>query len=282
MRFDAIAIVDWSAANRPRQGKDSIWIGLSGAGGERHWNPPTRHQARRDLASLIRATLDKGQRLLIGADFAFGYPQGFAQALTGRADPLAVWDWLDTHLQDDERNRSNRFHVAAQANRAFPGLGPFWFRPAALDLPDLPMKGRDRHGLTLSEFRESERRTTGAQSVWKLGGAGSVGSQALTGIPHLNALRRQFGKAVTVWPFQTEASPIVLAEVFPSLLAPAIARRIHPGAVRDAVQVTTLSQALWSLARRDAIAPLFEVPTIARTEGWILGLGFEERLTAAL
>ena len=271
MRFDRIVIVDWSAANTPRQGKDSIWIGPNDAA---PWNPPTRSQATADVRALIDAALAQGQRLLIGFDFAFGYPAGFAAALTGRDDPFAMWDWLSEHVQDDARNRSNRFHVAAMANARMPGLGPFWFRPSALDLPDLPLKGRARHGHGMAEHRTCETLAKGAQSVWKLGGVGSVGSQALTGIPALNQLRRDYGGALAVWPFRPPTAPIVLAEVYPSLI-PAQPRN---GEVKDAAQVRTLAQALWRLQGAGHLPPLFDTPEIAKTEGWILGLGHQAAL----
>lgn len=279
MRFDRIVIVDWSAANQPRQGKDSIWIA---AHDRPAWNPATRAQAATDLRALCEAALMAGERLLIGADFAFGYPAGFAPALTGQDDPLAIWDWLSAHVQDDARNRSNRFHVAALANARLPGLGPFWFRPSALALPDLPLKGRARHGHGMVEHRTCETLAPGAQSVWKLGGVGSVGSQALTGIPVLNALRHSFGDALSVWPFQAPTTPIVLAEVFPSLIAPAIARHQYPTEIKDAAQVRLLAQALWRMQETQGLEAVLDTPAIAQTEGWILGLGHQDALAGHL
>ena len=40
--FDRYIAVDWSAANTPRRGKDSIWIADSAMDSI---NPPTRHEA---------------------------------------------------------------------------------------------------------------------------------------------------------------------------------------------------------------------------------------------
>ncbi|MCB1396576.1 MAG: molybdopterin guanine dinucleotide synthesis, partial [Rhodobacteraceae bacterium] len=126
MIFDRIAILDWSAANRPRRGKDSIWLGHDSAPPE---NLPTRATAFDRLTALVEDALTRNQRLLIGADFAFGYPRGFARALTGQDNALALWQQLADRLQDDARNRSNRLEVAAEINRGLPGLGPFWFNP---------------------------------------------------------------------------------------------------------------------------------------------------------
>ncbi len=290
MTVDVIAILDWSAASTLRLGRDSIWLGMAtaadgAAGNSRitNWNPSTRVEAEAALHRLIAQCLAGGKRLLIGADFGFGYPAGFARALTGRAEALAVWEWLAERIEDDAKNRNNRFAVAAAANRALPGLGPFWFRPAALDLADLPLKGRARDGHGLDDWRAVERLSPGAQSMWKLGGAGSVGSQALTGLPVLWRLRAAFPGKVAVWPFDPRwpDAPVVLAEVFPSLLADQVSALCEPGSmerpVKDAVQVRLLSGALARLAASGDMAALLGAvpaePVIRREEGWILGAG---------
>jgi molybdopterin molybdotransferase len=284
LRVDRIAILDWSAASVPRRGADSIWLATATAGGVTVENLPTRALAEQHLAALIADTLAAGETLLIGADFAFGYPSGFAERLTGRPRALAVWDWLADHLTDRADNSNTRFQTAARMNRALPGLGPFWFRPAALDLPDLPLKGTARQGHGLPDRRLCDTRAPGAQSVWKLGGAGSVGSQALTGQPMLARLLSAHPGQVSAWPFQPPTTPVILAEVFPSLLAPqvAAAQAADPAQPRDAHQVRLLAQALYALPD---LASLLAAPAPAdllTEEGWILGLGHEARLAAAL
>lgn len=288
MRFDRIAILDWSAASRPRQGKDSIWLGIVGPDGVSAENLSTRCAAEVRLRALVADTLARGERLLLGADFAFGYPTGFAAQLTGRAEALAVWEWLAGVIEDDAQNRSNRYEVAATINRRFPGLGPFWFHPNGRDLPGLPLKGTARHGYgPLEELRATERAGRGAQSVWKLGGAGAVGSQALTGLPVLWRLREGFAGQVAVWPLEAvETAPVVLAEVFPSVLAAEVKAALAAGdQVPDEVQVRLLSAALWQMQGADAgLGALFANPRDAavREEGWILGVGHEPALKAAV
>ena len=281
MRFDRIVVVDWSAAQTPRRGKDSIWIAVASGDEVTTENPPTRRAAEARLSALIADARADGARLLIGADFAFGYPAGFARALTGRAEALAVWDWLAARLEDDAQNRNTRFALAADMNRALPGLGPFWFRPAALDLPDLPLKGSARHGHGMAQTRATDARAPGAQSVWKLGGAGSVGSQVLTGLPVLWRLRAAGG--VAAWPLEdARDAPVVLAEVYPSLLRAEVARAQRPDEVLDEAQVRVLAQAFARLG--DGIGALFDAADPAAPlaeEGWILGVGAEATLRAA-
>jgi len=52
--FDHYVIVDWSAAARPKTGRDSIWICHRGPHGEICENPPTRHLAKRQLTWFRR------------------------------------------------------------------------------------------------------------------------------------------------------------------------------------------------------------------------------------
>ena len=293
MTFDRVVIVDWSAASKPspaRESADAIWIAEAAGGTAESTYLRTRTAAEDWLRRRIAVARGQGERLLIGADFAFGYPAGLAARLTGRAEALAVWEWLAGALEDGPDNRNNRLELAARINRTLPGRGPFWFNPSPSEIPGLPRRGRERHGYgPLAELRDADARARGAQSAWKLGGAGSVGSQVLTGLPVLWRLRQAGG--VAAWPFEPAASaPIVLAEVFPSLLAPQIAGLIpaaagkHDWPIRDAVQVRLHALALERLAAQDALAPLLEPdakPEILREEGWILGLGHEAALRAA-
>lgn len=291
MTFARIAVVDWSAASRLRKGANAIWIAQTGADRTQCINPPGRLAAASLLSALVTETLGDGGRLLIGVDFALGFPAGFAGPLTGRAEALAVWEWLATRIRDDTTNRNNRFAVAAEANRAFPGLGPFWFRPAARDLPDLPLRGSARHGQSLAEYRVVDARAGGAQPVWKLGGAGSVGSQTLTGLPVLWRLRAAFPGQVAVWPFEEIAQArVVLAEVYPSLLRREIAAVMTAAArggtrsVTDEVQVRLLARTLARLDAEARLPGLFGAAdrnAAVPEEGWILGVGAEQTLHAA-
>lgn len=279
-QFDRIVVVDWSANSTPKLGADSIWIGSAGQGAGLPVNLPTRHLAMGHLSGQIEAALAQGQRLLIAFDIGFGFPAGFAQVLTGQASALAVWDWLAARITDDDRNRNNRFQVAAEMNRAFEGLGPFWGRPAGLDLPDLPAKGRLRHGHGLRELRATESLCAGAHPMWKLFTTGSVGSQSLLGQAHLAGLRARFGSALQVWPMQGATAPVVLAETYLSLVDGPV-REAQGYPCKDAAQVDMLAQALALTDLTLLLAPP-AAPALLAEEGWILGAGQGALLSAAL
>jgi hypothetical protein len=176
-------------------------------------------------------------------------------------------------------------------NTALPGVGPFWGRPATMVAPGVPEKGSARTGHGLPERRLVEERVRGAQPCWKLYTTGSVGSQALLGVARLVRLRAATGAAV--WPFDTglrpPQAPVVLAEVYPSLLDAAVKARPE-GEIKDAAQVRLTAKAFAQLDAEQQLASLFgagddltaaERATIAREEAWILGAGREAELRAA-
>jgi len=279
--FETVLVVDWSggrdSGTRPR--KDAIWACLAR---REDTDAPVylrnRALAEAWLAARIDAELSEGRRVLAGFDFPFGYPSGFAAALTGRADPLAVWDWVEQGLSDGPEG-SDRFDLAGRINARLPGTGPFWGNGLKRDIPHLPRKGRARAGHGMAEWRQAERRTRGAFSCWQLSGAGAVGSQTLTGLPVLARLRRRFGAAA--WPFEPPEAPLALVEVWPSLVAGAVRDLQAPEEIRDAAQVRVLAGALARLAPDRLAAMLAVDAPEAAEEGWILGLGAEAELEAA-
>lgn len=271
--FDRVVVADWSASGTPspaRPSADAIWIASVTLAGEE----VTYHRTRTDAETALQALAAAPGKCLIGFDFPMGYPQGFAARLTGQNSPRALRAWLADHVQDGPDNRNNRFDVANAINHRLGGQGPFWGCPASVNLPHLsPRKTVDYAALGLAERRAVEQAVPRAQPVWKLYTTGSVGSQALMGLPVVHRL------AAPVWPFDPMGR-VTLAEVYPSLLAPEVAAM---GGIKDAAQVRLLARALFRLSQSGQIAPLFALPHPAAVEeGWILGAGHEPLLKAAL
>ena len=123
--------------------------------------------------------------------------------------------------------------------------------------------------------------------------AGSVGSQAIVGIPHVHAVRRhaQLSWCNQVWPFETgftatpapQRGPFVLhAEIWPGVVADQTKQLLTADSslIRDQAQVRALCQ--WAEALDDAgqLGQLFDEPlrltaqqiqTCVQEEGWVLG-----------
>jgi hypothetical protein len=302
--FDVYFAVDWSARATPSPAApspDALWIAERAAapGGrveETYWRERAACMAH--LRARIAEHLAAGRRALVGFDFPFGYPAGYAAALGAPGGgPLwrRVWDLLAALVTDGPANRNNRFAVAEGLNaRCGPGPGPLWGCPIGAGSPHLrptspgfpyPV-GPDR---ALAARRLTERRAPGAQPCWKLYGVGSVGGQALVGIPALRALRDDPALTAVsrVWPFETGFTPaptpagapaVVYAEIWPGIVpAPLDAS----GPIRDQAQtraVTAWFAALDAAGRLGALlAPpaglsAAERAACAREEGWILGL----------
>ena len=126
--FDTFVIVDWSGGNdrgaTPK--KDAIWAAVNrGGAAEAPVYLRNRSVAEDWLADLFLAEQAVGHRVLAGFDFPFGYPAGFAKALTGQADPIALWQWFEDRVEDTPK-ANNRFQLAGEINRAIGGgQGPF-------------------------------------------------------------------------------------------------------------------------------------------------------------
>jgi hypothetical protein len=280
--FDTVVVVDWSARSAPspaKPSKDAIFLGICRDGYVATLYQRTRAQAMRSLVGLFDGELRAGRRVLAAFDFPFAYPDGFARAVTGCDAPLDLWTHLAEAVEDDDRNRSNRFAVAAGLNAIFAGEGPFWGHPVNMDMPGLPFRKPSYDPFPFPERRRIETLVPRAKSCFQLMGAGSVGSQALLGIARLQALRERYGADIAVAPFEAPDKPLVLAECYPGLFADAIAARMREGEIPDRAQVRVVA---WALSR----LPAHRLDTLLGegdlVEGWILGQGAADEIAAAL
>ncbi len=294
--FNAYVVVDWSAASKPASGADSIWIGVMKRdvrfrmAFEAH-NPATRAEAEKLIGQILDDRAKRSERTLLGFDFPLGFPRGVAAALKLPAETapwLALWNQLDRMVKDKADNTNNRFGVGSEINRRITGGPfPFWGVPPKDALTTLQPKKQRAHGPDdLPEFRHAELAAKGSSPVWKLYYQGSVGGQAILGIPVVRRLKLARGDAMKIWPFETgwmaltEAAlagvDAVVAEVYPSLLKVTP----QPGEPKDLAQVRAVCE---DFARKDEagqLAALFghgkDVPddvvaAAEREEGWVLG-----------
>ncbi len=275
--FDTIVMIDWSGGNdtgaRPR--KDAIWAGIS-RGGQPQDPVYLRNRIAAEawIADLIETELGTDRRVMIGFDFPFGYPAGFAEALTGAPDPLALWDWFEARIKDTG-DANNRFDLAGELNLALgDGRGPFWANGLPKrDIPGLPRTKAD-YSNPFADKRQSEAQAKGAFTCWQMAGAGAVGSQVFMGLPVLSRLRSRFREKVSVWPFEPLTSQVAFVEIWPSLTVGAAPQ----GVIKDAWQVQEAARQI-SGQSGTALAEMLDVS--APEEGWIFGLGFEDRLRSA-
>lgn len=291
--FDAYVMVDWSAASRPTTGADSIWIGVLKKNVrfqlafEAH-NPPTRAEAHAFLEKTLSDLARRSDRVLLGFDFPLGFPRGAAAALKLKDPPWrAMLDFVAAEARDKPDNANNRFQLAARMNRLMTGGAfPFWGAPAKdVQTTLLAKRPRDHGPGDLPEFRHAETAIKGPSPIWKLYYQGSVGGQALTGMPVVMKLKEKFGDAFRIWPFETgwtrlgpadlEGVGAVACEIYPSMFG----AKGSAATVKDAAQVRAAAEHFASLDEKGRLGPVF-APTkerealaaiVTQEEGWILG-----------
>ena len=279
--FASFAALDFSARSTPspaRPSADACWLGVAG---REPAYARTRGAAWDEVAAWAAGATREGAALL-GVDFALGLPAGTAGALDV-GGWRGVWSLLEGLVADDaESNANNRFEAAARLNeRIGAGAGPWWGCPPARASAWLtPRRGFAwpvvaASGAVLPRMRAADRACPGVQEVWKLLGAGSVGSQTLLGVAGLSRLRGRLavdGVRLRVWPFERTFAPAAgelwVAEIWPGLLEAEV--RASSLGIRDAAQV-----AAWVRWAERGAAGAWEVPLPeeAREEGWILRAG---------
>ncbi len=262
--FDSFVMVDWSGGNDtgPKPRKDAIWIcrAISGQIDEPVYLR-NRTEAEKWLSDCIETELAAGRRLCLGFDFPFGYPEGFAGALTGSDDPLKLWRWLQERIEDAPK-ANNRFDLAGDINRRFGGRGPFWTNALKRDIDGLP-RTKAGYKNPFADRRRVEQLAKGSFTCWQLAGAGAVGSQVMMGLPVLERLRTRFAGQVAVWPYEPLDRPVAFVEIWPSLTVGAA----PTGMIKDAWQVQKVAGDLSRMGKTELFRQL---DVDAPEEGWIL------------
>lgn len=299
--FDAYIMVDWSAAAKPSLGANSIWIGILAKDARlklqyRGVNIDTRLKARAFIEDMVAKLTKRGDKVLIGFDFSLGFPAGTAAALGLDTSAQAPWQATYAHLasklKDKPDNSNARYAIAAGLNYAISKSAfPFWGAPARDVVSTLSATRPDYDGGSLPEYRIcenylKEKKIGQPKSVWQLAYTGSVGSQTLTGIPHVHALRQAWPTS-RIWPFELgtealsaealEGIDVVMAEIYPSL----VKAKPEKGEVADEAQVREIARHYADLDEKGRLVAAFSTAKslspeqnrhITEEEGWILGV----------
>ena len=299
--FHAYIMVDWSAAQTPKTGKDSVWIGLMKRDirfrpSFEAFNPATRAEAELKIREILADLKRRNERALIGFDFNLGYPRGLASALKVKDENWAgVWAVLASNVVDKKDNTNNRFAVAAKMNRLMTDQPwPFWGCPPKDAQRWLtPTKPTDPAAEgALPVYRHTEVAAHANAKVqpkpaWQLMGADSVGGQIIVGVPAAKRLIDELGAKAAVWPFSTGWKAIdeadldgvdaLLCEVYPAL----VAAKAEAGETPDRAQVRALCEHVYKLDEAGKLNAQFAPPkdvddevkqAVEREEGWIFGV----------
>ncbi len=297
--FDAYIVADWTAAETKKLGDTSLWIGVAKRDvrfrlyTETH-NVATRAEGEALLASILADHRKRGDRVLVGLDFNFGYPVGTAARLKLDGTPWqAMWKFIASNIVDKADNTNNRYQVAAKMNRLMTDEAwPLWGAPAKQAQRWLTTtKPPAGSGADIPEFRATENAARKGRlqpkSVWQMHGAGAVGGQTLVGIPAVRRLLESLGPSGAVWPYGTgwrtltpdDVEPLsaLFVEVWPSIFE----TRLQPGEFKDQAQVRSTAEALARMDEVGDLAKAFAPPKdatpeliaqVEQEEGWILGV----------
>ena len=302
--FDAYIIANWTAAEGKKLGEQTLWVAVAKRDvrfrlyTETH-NVATRAEGEKLLESLLAEHRKRGDRVLVGFDFNFGFPAGTAARLQldGRA-----WDamgkFLGSNVVDKADNSNNRYQVAAKMNRLMTDEAwPFWGSPASQAQRWLTTtKPPEGSGSDIPEFRATEiagrKDKLPPKSVWQMHGAGAVGGLTLVGVPMVRRLLDKLGTSATIWPFNTgwrelteaDVEPLsaLIVEVWPDMFK--ATRETNAEGVKEyktQAQVRAASIAFAEMDDAGTLQKAFAAPASAdealitaveSEEGWILGV----------
>lgn len=188
--MECIAI-DWSGA--VTRAASRIWVARAVSGTLTALFAPGSREA---VCEVLLERRRSDTPCLVGLDFSFSVPQWYVEA-RGWKDVHEVWA---AARDDGER----------WLRECTP---PFWGRPGTRRPHDVA------HGL-----RETERAwatTARPKSVFQVGGAGSVGTGSIRGMPMLLTLR---DAGWAVWPFDAP-TPHTVVEIYPRLFTGPVVKR---------------------------------------------------------
>jgi len=253
MSVERVVAVDWSGDRSAAGQRRKIWAGVwtAGVGGPVDGgrvsleSGRTRVEVGEWLIEMARET----PRMVVGFDFCFGFPAWFVKGEMGCVDAPAFWDLVT-------REHGERWLAAGCGDQRFwgrAGAGRGGKRPAEFSGDGLHrmLRATDIDCKIAAVIPEAERaaRVLGIapKSVFQIGGAGSVGTASLRGMPVLKRLREA---GFSVWPFDRAASkrPMVV-EMY---------TRLNTGAVRKS---NAAARAEYLLRKRNEDAAYAALPS---------------------
>jgi hypothetical protein len=199
---ERVVAVDWSGDRSEAGQRRKIWAGVWTAsvtgkvdgGHVRLEGGRTRAEVGEWLIGMARET----PRMVVGLDFCFSFPAWFVRGEMGCVDGPAFWELV-------EREHGERWLAAGCEDLRFWGKHPKpeEFRGEGLHRMLRATDIDCKLAALIPEAERAERvRGIGPKSVFQIGGAGSVGTASLRGMPVLRRLREA---GFVVWPFDRPA-----------------------------------------------------------------------------
>jgi hypothetical protein len=207
-RVDAerVVAVDWSGDRSAAGQRRKIWAGVWTAGAGKVDGGRVTLEGGRTRAEVGEWLIEMARetpRMVVGLDFCFSFPAWFVRGEMGCEDGPEFWELV-------EREHGERWLAAECEDRRFWGKHP---KPEEFCGEGLHrmLRATDIDCKLAARIPEAERaervRGIGPKSVFQIGGAGSVGTASLRGMPVLRRLREA---GFRVWPFDRVGFPMVV------------------------------------------------------------------------
>jgi hypothetical protein len=199
---ERVVAVDWSGDRSAAGQRRKIWAGVWTASltGQVDGGRVTLEggRTRAELCEWLIGMARETPRMVVGLDFCFSFPAWFVRGELGCADGPAFWELVAGGLSEQwlaQGNPDRRFWGKHPKPAEFRGDGLH----RMLRATDIDCKLAAR----IPEAERAERvRGIGPKSVFQIGGAGSVGTASLRGMPVLRRLREA---GFAIWPFDQPA-----------------------------------------------------------------------------
>lgn len=215
---------------------------------------PRKYWTRRGIAQWLVDRLGENTPTLVGIDHGFSFPLRYFEVHHLPPDWPAFLDDFQRHWPTDEAHTYVNFIRGGSCGDGASRMGNSRWR------------------------RLCEERTGRAKSVFHFDVPGSVAKSTHAGLPWLRFIRRRLGSRVHFWPFDGWTIPSgrsALAEVYPSLWSRDFDR---DGRTSDQHDAYTAAAWLRQTDGAGRLAEFLQPPltppmrTVARVEGWILGV----------
>jgi hypothetical protein len=227
--FDTFVAVDWSGARGPYNGIAVAKCTRGRSAPELIAPQLNARWTRTEIAEWLCDQLKSKRRILIGMDFAFGFPfeegVGYLRGDVGRQKTVFdLWRLIDESSGCDADFGCSTFTCDSRYASLFWKSGR------------RPQEWKDLKRRT--ELACAETTDTRPETVYKLLGSKQVGKASITGIRLLHHVRRTRKDEVCFWPFENPRGSTI-AEIYPTLF-----RKSATGSLAKLRSVRDLNKAL--------------------------------------
>jgi hypothetical protein len=200
--FDQFVGIDWSGAKAPIKTK-SIAVATCPQG----QLAPTLHEkirSRTAVAEWMESLIKEDKRTLIGIDCNFGYAAQVVKKQLGiKANAYDLW----AEVERVNEGELNFFAGQFWSHKKY--ASDFWTQGKMPDEFTMPKR--------VTEVICTENGYGRPESPFKLIGAKQVGKGGLAGMLLAHYLKKNFGKKIAIWPFDTHYNEanVVMTEIYP-------------------------------------------------------------------